>query len=234
MPMRRRGHSTRQSLLEACCEVFASKGYHDATVAEICKEAGANIAALNYYFGDKANAYREAWQYAFDEDVRSHPLDGEDPVPDAPALQRLHAHVESLLLRMNDDGRKTIFGRLREWEVTRPSGLIDQVDHEVREKSRQHLLACIRELIGQPVRSEVLELCEESILAQCRCVLPFNRRESALLDNRRIDARMIRKLSDHIVAFSCAGLAAYRTANSPVARRPRMRSADRGRPGNGH
>jgi AcrR family transcriptional regulator len=223
----RRGHATRQGLLEAACEVFADKGYWEATVAEICQIARANIAALNYYFGDKASAYREAWQYAFDQGIQAHPLEPADTPASANPAERLHAHVTSLLIRMNDDGRPTRFERMRIWEITRPSGVIDDVDREVREKSRQHMLTCLRDLIGSKVSTEVLQLCEASILAQCRMVLPFNRRDLQLVASRRIDASVIKMLADHIVAFSVAGLSIYATGGkakhkpAPVTRRTR-------------
>ena len=66
MAKREDGKETRGKLLSAACGVFAQKGYRDAKVAEICRRAGANVAAVNYYFGDKATLYREAWQHALE------------------------------------------------------------------------------------------------------------------------------------------------------------------------
>src|SRR5262245_63051572 len=42
---------TRTELLEAAGHVFAEKGFDRATGKEICERAGANTAAINYYFG---------------------------------------------------------------------------------------------------------------------------------------------------------------------------------------
>ena len=54
---------TRENLLLAAGKVFADKGYEKATVREICKAAGvSNLAAVNYYFGDKERLYIEARQ----------------------------------------------------------------------------------------------------------------------------------------------------------------------------
>ncbi|MCQ4160997.1 CerR family C-terminal domain-containing protein [Roseomonas sp. GC11] len=45
------GRDTAQALLRAAGELFAEKGADRATSKEICARAGANSAAVNYYFG---------------------------------------------------------------------------------------------------------------------------------------------------------------------------------------
>ena len=47
------GLETRGRLLDAAGAIFADKGFRDATTAEICRRAKANIAAVNYHFGSK-------------------------------------------------------------------------------------------------------------------------------------------------------------------------------------
>ena len=51
------GARTQERLLEAAGQIFADVGYRAATVRQICQKAGANVAAVNYYFGDKEGLY---------------------------------------------------------------------------------------------------------------------------------------------------------------------------------
>jgi AcrR family transcriptional regulator len=53
---------TRSRLLKAAAEIFAEKGYENATIREICGRASANVALVNYHFGDKLELYTEVWR----------------------------------------------------------------------------------------------------------------------------------------------------------------------------
>jgi len=56
---------TRWRLLQAATEVFAEVGYHAATTRAICRRAEVNLASIHYYFGDKAELYREVFRLPF-------------------------------------------------------------------------------------------------------------------------------------------------------------------------
>jgi AcrR family transcriptional regulator len=52
------GIEARQRLLDAALVLFADKGYAKTSIREIALAAQVNIAAISYYFGDKAGLYR--------------------------------------------------------------------------------------------------------------------------------------------------------------------------------
>jgi AcrR family transcriptional regulator len=54
---RQDGTATRQHILEVAGQVFAERGFADATSKEICERAGTNVAAVNYHFGSKDELY---------------------------------------------------------------------------------------------------------------------------------------------------------------------------------
>ena len=64
--------------------VFASRGFRDATIREICQAAGANIAAVNYHFGDKEALYLEVIRHAHACAKSRFPLTRLDPRLPAP------------------------------------------------------------------------------------------------------------------------------------------------------
>lgn len=52
------GIEARARLLLAALRLFAEKGFAKTSTREIALAAGANIASISYYFGDKAGLYR--------------------------------------------------------------------------------------------------------------------------------------------------------------------------------
>ena len=71
----------RARLLDAAGFEFAEKGYEGATVRSICERAGVNLAAINYYYGDKERLYEAVLMHAHRSRPQDHhaPDDGEDP-----------------------------------------------------------------------------------------------------------------------------------------------------------
>jgi AcrR family transcriptional regulator len=59
MPVTKRGHATRQSILDSAEEVFGELGYDKASVSEITRRAGVAQGTFYLYFGDKKAVFIE-------------------------------------------------------------------------------------------------------------------------------------------------------------------------------
>ncbi len=55
------GEDSRLRLLQAAVQCFAEHGFAKTSTRMIATQAGTNIAAISYYFGDKAGLYRAAF-----------------------------------------------------------------------------------------------------------------------------------------------------------------------------
>lgn len=61
--------ATRESL-RAAAAVFSEHGYAGATVRDICRRAGANVAMIRYFFGSKEGLYMEVCRWIFEEELQ--------------------------------------------------------------------------------------------------------------------------------------------------------------------
>ena len=88
----------RGRILSAAGREFAQKGFEAATIRDICTLASVNVAAVNYYFGDKHRLYIESVRHAHEERSRQFPLpvwaDGTLPT------EKLRGFVGNMLERM--------------------------------------------------------------------------------------------------------------------------------------
>ena len=51
------GNTTRLHILETAGQLFAERGFAEATSKEICTRAGTNMAAINYHFNGRDGLY---------------------------------------------------------------------------------------------------------------------------------------------------------------------------------
>src|SRR5450432_600559 len=158
--------ATRHQLLEAAGAVFAEAGFHDATVREICRRAGANIAAVNYHFGDKEKLYAEVLRYSHGKTLEKHPV-LLDVADDAPPEKKLHAFVHSLLLRIFDKGPTAWHGKLMSREMIEPTAALDSLVEERMRPMAGQLAKIVAEILDCSPNDERVRLCSLSVVSQC-------------------------------------------------------------------
>lgn len=203
-PLRKDSLRTRARLLTAAGEVFAKRGYRDATVAEICERAKANIAAVGYHFGGKEALYREAWKHSFAESLKAHPLDGGVSDEDPPE-ERLRGHVAALVHRVEDENNREFL--IVHKELANPTGLLEKVMKECLRPLQEKMEKLVRELLGPRASGAKVRLCAISVVSQC--VHPIVARR--MLKGREggggpPDIGPIGAYIDHVTDFSLAGI----------------------------
>jgi AcrR family transcriptional regulator len=197
--------STRERLLTCACRIFAEKGFRDATIAEICVAAEANIAAVNYHFGDKASLYNACWRHAFKAALAAFPLRG-DLADDASPELRLKAFIRAFVFRIFSDEEASMFPRIMVKEMAEPTEALSVIMDEVVAPQKQMLAEIIRELLGPDASEMELRACGFSVISQC-VFFAFNRvmREQHFAGMPARDAH-VEKLAEHIWEFSLSGI----------------------------
>ena len=204
--LRKDSAETRRRLLQAAGEVFAAKGFRDATTAEICRKANANVAAVNYHFGSKQALYVEAWRHSFQRSLKAHPPDG-GVGPEAAAEERLRGRILSLMQRMSDPDNHEF--EIMHKELVNPTGLLSEVMLQSIEPIRQGLRAVVQELLGAGATEQQVRLCQMSIRAQCFDPM-FRKRRNRKAPGRPGGVADTEARADHITRFSLAGIRSVR------------------------
>lgn len=155
---------TKGRLLEAAGRVFASRGFALATVREIVKEAGANIAAVHYHFGDKEGLYTAALIAAHRATLKLEPdLEAFAEMPPAEALRRQVGQIlRAVLDEQVTDWHRSLLLR----ELIEPTPASAALAREVIQPRLERMAATFRRL-RPDLGGRALQVMMFSLIGQC-------------------------------------------------------------------
>lgn len=197
--------TTKEKLLECACSVFAEKGYHNTTIAEISENAGANIAAVNYHFNNKENLYQNVIIHAIKITNKYFPLD-KNLTKDTSPEERLYAFIHGTLSRAIGNKPQNNLKKIITAEMATPTDECGTLISEHIKSIRNILLEIIKDLTNEKDINNHHFHCVYSIISQC---MFFSYTEKGRKKNMGININeliSIEQLTKHIYDFSLAGI----------------------------
>ncbi|AAU92410.1 transcriptional regulator, TetR family [Methylococcus capsulatus str. Bath] len=198
---------TRKRLLQAALEIFADKGFRDATVREICARAEVNVASVNYHFGSKEALYSEVLGFAYREASERYPYTkaGDKSLP--PEV-RLRHFIGNLLGRMLDDTYLGRHGKLlaRELADPTPTGALDQVIETTMKPHCELLDGIVAELVGPGYSEADMHRLGLSVVGQCLMYYHSRSLIDRVYPEIIATPEDIERTAEHIARFSIAAL----------------------------
>lgn len=196
--------STRERLLDSAGKVFADKGFESSTVREICQAAEANIAAVNYYFGDKERLYLEAVRRA--QCVRVELVPMPEWAADVPAPERLRQFIHVFLERLIKEERPAWHKELMFREMARPTAACGAVVEDYIRPMAEQLRGILQDLLPPDTPEPDAFLVGFSIVSQCLHHYVNRPIAEQLMGPENYAALSLEKIADHIARFSLAAL----------------------------
>jgi AcrR family transcriptional regulator len=204
--MRQRDRETRERVLRAAAQLFADRGFKKVTVRDICRTARANVAAVNYHFGDKSGLYREVLQLAINI-MRATSEAAREAGVGQPADERLRRYIQVSLCRVMKGGSAKWISRLINREIADPTPAFDTLVEQGVRPRIDDLSAIVADMLGCPVADERVPRCVASIHAQWMLFVP-NPIASRLRPKFQLRTEDIDRVAQHIADFSLAGIRA--------------------------
>ncbi|MCG2583676.1 CerR family C-terminal domain-containing protein [Massilia sp. TS11] len=217
------GEKSRERLLQAAVRLFAEQGFARTSTREIALAAGTNVAAIAYYFGDKAGLYRAAFRSCCPAPELQVPA-GLAQMPLADALRALY---RGMLAPLTEDSAARLCVRLVFREMLEPTGLwLEEIDTSVRPAH-----AALAQLIARELGLDApddgvarLAFCLDSLV-----VYPLMAQDvvEALRPSLIADAAAIEAWAARAAEYGLALIAAERSlrAAAPRSSRKRQRPA---------
>jgi AcrR family transcriptional regulator len=206
--------SIKQKILDASGDVFGRMGYKAATIREICRAAGVNVASINYHFGGKKELYRTVVTDLIARTFSRYPVDdgmATQASPEARLRTFIHGALQRLLCPDGLSGYPGK-GQLIAKEMADPSPFLDDLVDEFIRPTAAVLSTIIAEMLGPQASTQTILRCQISVVGQCFHYALARPIVSRLAAFDFSDAAIIDDLTDHITRFSLAGIKAAATA----------------------
>ena len=165
----------RERLLASGLKIFAEKGYSGSTLRDICDDANSNIAAINYYYSDKANFYNAVRDYA--RGKRRERMKRCWEVVESDPWQALRIHIEALLdMSYNETMFLVNWFNLREiieMDVVPPHNMTPEMEN-ARHQYEERMRRMMSSLLGEATTPHNISLLRYTYYSLCQ-FLPIHK-----------------------------------------------------------
>jgi AcrR family transcriptional regulator len=205
---------TQRRLFEAAEELFAQKGVDGTSIRDITTKAECNLAAVNYFFGNKQELYEELFRRRLREmrDSRLKAIKNVIGGKTKPTLEKLlHAYSVDFLKPFSNPQRSQQFMQLFFREIAEqrlPKNMfLEEMAAPVMAAMEDALAVLCPNLNKHDAQMSALSITGQLVhIMQVRVLFEVAQGHS-------ITSIDIDEAIDHIVKFSAAGIWAFATGN---------------------
>jgi TetR/AcrR family transcriptional regulator, regulator of cefoperazone and chloramphenicol sensitivity len=219
---------TRQRLIDAACHLFAEKGFSNVSIRQICEEARANVAAVNYYFRDKEGLCRELLDHLIEVAWKPEHRKLRDAMEGKNPEEKLFLYVRKFignLLGEPEDESSELFSRLLSRAEAEQTPAFEVVIEKGWKPHFRLLCEIVGQLAGRPEYDPAVTACAMSAMGQCLIYEGAKKHAKQLAPGIHFTPEIIEGIARHVTQFSLAGIQNTRRNLSPES------SAKRTRPG---
>lgn len=200
---------TREKLLDVAGRIFADRGYRAATIREICLAAGANVAAVNYHFGDKMALYTEVVQ----QSAHAAQIDAIRTALDqvAPPEEILRAVIRARLRNISRGDRPDWHFLILMHELAQPTPALRRLVNKIARPMFQRLLELIGGMINLPPDDDKTRLCAISVMGQILVYVFAGPLLTGVWPELKMTPDQVDRIVDHIADFSLSHIHSFRS-----------------------
>jgi AcrR family transcriptional regulator len=205
--------TTRERLLLCGARLFAQKGYAAASLRAVTSAAGANLAAIKYYFGDKAAFYQACFRHIWS--LNASPLDAVDR-----AALRTRADCEEALRRvleatattiLSDQPRNRCLCAMMTREMINPTPALRTIIREFIRPRLESFEALLGMWTGRKLNPAAMRLLSFTLLGQLMMFCLTQPVVRNIFGNVYGNPRFAKRLAEQVMANFAAVLNGSRT-----------------------
>ena len=200
--------STPERIIQAAADIFGQEGFKAATIRTIARKASANVASINYHFGDKEGLYGAVLEHLFKTGFERFPSDiwlHDTMTPQ----EQLHAFIRGMFHRLlSPEGWNGLTGpgKLIARELLDPTPSLETVIEQYIQPHKERLLTILAAFPDGPEDPEKLLSCALSIIGQCIYYAFAAPIITQIAHNAAATPDNLDKLANFVYHFSLGGL----------------------------
>ena len=194
----------KHRLVQVAGAAFARRGFDGASIRDICREAGASVAAIHYHFRDKRSLYITCLEAAQAEKTHLTVLAAH---ADAPARERLRQFIHGMLASQTAPNKPAWHMELILQEMIRPT----DATGELVERFIRPMASALREIVDD-LSPGIAETAHDgwptgfSIVAQVLFYGTYSPIVRLLMGDEAFQRLSVDAIADHITQFTLAAL----------------------------
>jgi TetR/AcrR family transcriptional regulator, regulator of cefoperazone and chloramphenicol sensitivity len=195
---------TKTRLIDAAGEAFAERGYEAVGIREICQQADANVAAVNYHFGDKRGLYIACLRHA--QSCRVDELSPPQWPADFPPADKLREFIRAMLESKLRSERPRWHLELMLREMVRPTDACREIVEDYIRPMAETLAGILQELFPGSSWNRQSWLIGFSVVSQVLFYYVHQPVVRLLMGPEAFDSLSLEELTDHITRFCLAAI----------------------------
>lgn len=202
-------NETRGRVLKAAARLFAERGFNHVSIRDICKEAGSNVASVNYHFGDKLGLYRELIG-AVAEGMNEAKISALEAGAGRPPEEQLRAYIRGFLqqlLGQNPEGPCWL-EKLIARETTEPTPALDLIIEKGIRPAADRLNKLVSEVMRLPATDPRVILSAGAIQGLCIWYRSSRTVAERMFPELQFTPERINMMAEFVADFSLAGIRA--------------------------
>ncbi len=200
-------NETRSRVLKAAARLFAERGFNHVSVRAICKEAGSNVAAVNYHFGDKLGLYRELIG-SVAEGINDGKISALESGAGRPPEEQLRAYIRGFLHQLLDQNPEETcwLDKLIARETAEPTAAVDLIIEMGIKPAAEGLNKLVSEVMNLPAQDPRVFLSAGAIQGLCLWYRTSRPVAERMFPELKFTPDRIDSLARFVADFSLAGM----------------------------
>ncbi|MBV7537100.1 CerR family C-terminal domain-containing protein [Duganella sp. sic0402] len=193
------GEQSRERLLHAAMRLFGEQGYSKTSTREIAQAAGANVAAISYYFGDKAGLYQACFS------AICTPVENNIAMFDQPHFtlrESLHGFYRQMTAPLMAGADAEVLLKLFYREMLEPTGFWQQEIQNNIKPEHMALAGVLCRHLDLPAPDERVHLLAYAIAAMCVQMLIGRDVVNAITPSLMSSPEAIAAWVEHLTGFA--------------------------------